>query len=101
MTVPLLTPLDTPIFDEDVIAEIEEHLDDVVPCVGPTCEAPAWWQVIMVCCGAAFPMCDEHRARHRTRATFILAIHAGTFCKVCKVSLSGFSYDDAFRVVPL
>lgn len=32
MTAPLLTPADTAIFDEDVIRDLEEHQDDVLPC---------------------------------------------------------------------
>lgn len=37
MTAPLLTPVDTAIFDEDVIRDLEEHQDDVLPCRASDC----------------------------------------------------------------
>lgn len=101
MSTPLLTPLESAIFDEDVIAEMEKHIDDAVPCIAPNCTHPAWWRLTLSCCGSSFPMCDAHVKRHKARASEVLATYAGTFCRVCRSSLSGKSYDEAFTVVLL
>jgi len=90
------------IHDDDVIADMEAHLDDIVPCIAPSCTNEARWQIIMICCGAAFPMCGEHLTRHRVRASFILdTARNRTFCKSCQASLTGLDYDEVFRTVTL
>ncbi|MBN9176097.1 MAG: hypothetical protein J0I43_01825 [Microbacterium sp.] len=50
MSVPLLTPLDSPIFDEDVIAGLDEHFDEVPRCEAPKgCDKPATHRLVIVC----------------------------------------------------
>ncbi|WP_336642310.1 hypothetical protein [Microbacterium sp. MMO-56] len=55
MTVPVLTPLDSPIFDDDVIAEIESRLEEVPPCV--VCAATAELRIEMRCCNEDALLC--------------------------------------------
>lgn len=80
MSLPVLTPLDTPIFDEDVIAELEEHFDDTPTC--KHCEESALVRPRMKCCGASTLWCVWHRAEKRGELSGLLL--AGTVnCLEC------------------
>lgn len=50
MTAPTLTPLDTPLFDDDVIADLEEHIGDSPSCEAPKgCDEVAVARFVVVC----------------------------------------------------
>lgn len=59
-TSPLLTPTESAIFDDDVIAWHEEHLDDVLTCAW--CERAAALRVSMRCCGESALRCGPCHA---------------------------------------
>jgi|GEM_PF-2318981 len=103
MSLPLLTPLDTPIFDEDVIAEMEEHFDDVVPCLPDDCGEPAVLLLANRCCSAGITVCARHYARCRAWwAVFVLLHRHSMTCISCgHVCTAGTPFEEAFKEVPL
>lgn len=102
MSAPVLTPADSAIFDEDVITEMEEHLDEPIACGIETCEKEAAWRVSLRCCGDSTFMCTPHYFVTRSRLEWQL-IWAGTAqCAACgAVFARPLSYDLIVRVVPL
>lgn len=99
MPAPLLTPLDTPIFDDDVIAEMEQHLDDVPPCIA--CAQTATIRATMLCCGDAAFYCTRCFVRWLLRFNTVSAL-AKIYCGNCG---QDFGYrpkpSSVFRVVSL
>jgi hypothetical protein len=90
---PLLTPLDSPIFDEDVIAVIEDHLDDEVACEAPrSCTDVAVARFVVLCtCRKSRLGCARHIAQ--TKRWFD---EGGIIrCLSCRVIVT------SYRVVPL
>lgn len=63
MSVPLLSPVDTPIYDDLIVEDMQERFGDVVSCEAPKgCDREAAARLVVVCpcqrwsrCG-----CDEH-----------------------------------------
>ena len=104
MTAPTLSPTEHAevsrfgAHDEDILRDIAEHADDVIPCIidGGT----ATHRLIMRCCGAAALMCTEHAAWHR-RVWGREIRRRGVFCGDCKHDWPRRHYDDVVRVVIL
>jgi hypothetical protein len=48
VTIPVLTPLDSPIFDDDVVADLEANQADEVAC--ETCSEAAEVRIVLRCC---------------------------------------------------
>lgn len=100
MSTPLLTPVESPIFDDLVIAELEEHFDEDVPCHVSSEHAA---EVSVQCrgCGSGVAVCDEHAERIRHDVDEAIAASALGFvvCQRCKAM--GFSFDEIAAVVPL
>lgn len=63
MTVPLLTPADTPIFDDLVIGDLEKHWEETLRCEFDDAEAE--WQLTWRCCSKISVVCDVHYKTHR------------------------------------
>lgn len=100
MTAPLLTPLETPIFDEDVIKEMEGNLDEVIPC--GICDAQAFIRVSMRCCGDPAMWCRPHWAIWRTNLLMNLAVAAWSRCTTCGHTFpAGSRVPDVVREVEL
>ncbi|MDQ1206183.1 hypothetical protein QE377_002542 [Microbacterium sp. SORGH_AS 862] len=95
MSIPTLTPLETPIFDDDVIAEMEQHVDEVLACC--RCVAEATSICITTCCKAQFPICPPHLAG--ARAGFVRP--RVLRCATCREVHLFVSFDDTYRVVDL
>lgn len=97
MSAPLLTPLDTPIFDEDVLGHIEEHADDAPTC--DACERPAAVRFVHRCCGVAELVCAPHlEACERWLEQRSRTVH----CTICKEQfLPPVSVEKVAKVVPL
>jgi hypothetical protein len=60
MTAPMLTPLDSAIFDDDVVGEMEEHFHEDVACTIAGCGQEAAWRVTLVCCALSNVICSTH-----------------------------------------
>lgn len=72
MSVPLLTPLESAIFDEDVIADLEAHFDDDLACTVDDCGKAASVTVAMRCCSrpqVVKAAVDEMRRAHGPEKT--------------------------------
>jgi hypothetical protein len=95
VSAPLLTPLDSPVFDDDVIAGMEERFDDPVTCRG--CERSAVAVARMRCCGTSGPICGEHLDRSRR----MLGRHPAIQCGFCKADISGRTFEQVVDLVPL
>lgn len=92
MSAPLLTPLDTPIFDDDVIAEMEEHADDVPQCIcwmGAPCPAIATHSASCnACTGLIGLVCATHAmavVEDRRVAVHASCGSSGSVCDLVKV----------------
>lgn len=59
--IPELTVLDTPIFDDMVIVDLEKHWDDEIACDAPNCDRHAVWAIQNRCCGFTMVGCDPHK----------------------------------------
>jgi hypothetical protein len=97
-----LTPLDSPIFDDDVLAEMEGHVDEVIPCGG--CGDRAAWRVEMRCCHADGFVCSKCRARMRGNALLqeILRGSRANKCVHCDHEFPiGLRFKDVVLEVPL
>lgn len=98
---PTLTPLDTPVFDEDVIADMEKRLDTPPSCEArERCERPATVVLRHRCCGLSELVCGPCLAESREHvATHPTAVF---WCLVCRVQFAPpVSFDDMIAVVPL
>lgn len=92
MSVPELRPTDTPIFDDLVVEQMQNHFDDGIPCGWVSgCEATAVARFVVLCtCRKSKPACGEHIAK--TMRQFNTQSHR---CTVC------LDEDSGYRVVPL
>lgn len=45
----------------DELVDLEQSLDETIPCVRPSCEAEAQWRGTMACCAASALICTEHK----------------------------------------
>lgn len=97
MSIPILTPLDSPIFDEDVLTEMSEHVDDDVACLVHGCEAAATVRLVFRCCGASGPLCKEHLEVKR----FLVAMNPFLVCGYCGRKFLFPGFEQVFRVVTL
>lgn len=97
---PMLTPADTPIFDEFVIADFEKHWDEELCCA--MCEVPPVVDVCMTCCPFHAALCATHLQTTRA-ATHIQAVATnGVRCKTCYHDFPGVrTLDEVAKVVPL
>jgi len=101
MSAPILTPRETPIFDDDVIAEMSAHLHEDVPCMQAGCPMPADWQLIARCCGDRRFICSDHLASAAANWDEVLGRDAAR-CASCEHLYGhGVSFGDVFRVVVL
>tara|TARA_B100000378_G_C18010278_1_gene400381 strand:+ start:153 stop:458 length:306 start_codon:yes stop_codon:yes gene_type:complete len=78
VSTPLLTPLDTPIFDEDVITDIEGRVEDDLNCQHPGCTNAADVRVVMRCCRRYGLVCSTCRDDTEARVEM-----ASAFTEVC------------------
>lgn len=104
MSTPTLTPLETPIFDDDVIASMEEHADDEVSCDMPDCDAPAHVLALTRCCRSEDRLCERHYWAGRKAVEEMAALSSflgcAIQCRLCgHVFPGGAVFDDLFRVV--
>jgi len=92
MSAPVLTPLETPIFDDDVIADLEEHIGDEVMCERPAgCDRPAVARMVVLRgCPKVRAGCQEHIDTSRAWLDANLMR-----CRRCDRFVTG------YRVVPL
>jgi hypothetical protein len=95
MSAPLLTPLDSPIFDEDVITEMEDHSDEEVMCM--RADAAAIAQLLTTCCSAGYLVCEGHLQKSRETIQRSMSVR----CKTCRHECLWPTFDDVYRVVPL
>lgn len=107
MSTPLLTPLESAIFDEDVIADLEAHFDDDLACTVDDCGKAASVTVAMRCCSTrTWVVCDEHLEVGRRQAERALAsmLFRGRRpkCVGCGHRFArGAVFEDVYRVVEL
>jgi hypothetical protein len=102
MSAPVLTPTESAIFDEDVLTEIEERLDEPIDCVVDDCGREAAWRVSLRCCGDSAFFCHGHYFLTRARMELQLMGAATAHCVTCgHVFVRPLSYDLIARVVPL
>lgn len=78
MSAPLLTPLDTPIFDEDVITDLEGRVEDDLNCQHGGCTNAADLRAVMRCCRRYGLMCTTCRDDSEARVEF-----AAAFTEIC------------------
>jgi len=84
MSTPVLTPLDTPIFDDDVIADMETRYDGEVACEHPWgCELHAVMLIRMRCCGASHMFCLLHGLHTVEEMRFYLRASIEPYCVHC------------------
>lgn len=96
---PTLTPLETPIFDDDIISEMEETFSRV--CRMPECDRPSVVRIIIRCCGAHASYCAECAAVLRRNRAVMLAV-ATTRCATCGHSFAvGTDYSAVYEEVQL
>ena len=95
MSAPLLSPVDTPIYDDMIVEDMQERFDDEVMCkMG---DMPASSRLVMRCCGNSAVLCDEHVARERLAVALMIRGR----CKHCRRYFPAPVFDDVYRVVPL
>ena len=94
-TVPMLTPADTAIWDDDVIADLEKRFDDEIPCTA--CGKPA--SHLLICrggCGTRSNVCPRCLALARA-----IAEVKRLSCQVCGYLAQRPGVDAMWKVVPL
>ncbi|ALJ20395.1 hypothetical protein [Microbacterium sp. No. 7] len=106
MSAPLLTPLDSPIFDDDVISEMEEHLNDAAACETDECVRGAEVRAVARCCGRTTLLCTEHLhlARRSVEATLALCCIVGrpSSCLACGARFpAGTVFNEIYEVHPI
>jgi hypothetical protein len=90
------------VFDEDVLREMEQHLDEVIGCVRDECGEVAAWKVATRCCGGGAFLCAEHYTRTRRDLGRAFASVGTAECGDChEVTPTPATFDDIFRSVPL
>jgi uncharacterized protein with PIN domain len=100
MSTPLLTPAQTPIFDDLVISELEEHFDDEVPCV-VSAEHAAEVRVQCRGCGTGVLACTGHAEKMRADVERMIAASLLGFVACSRCKRFGWSFDEIAKVVPL
>lgn len=71
MTAPLLTPADTAIYDDDVIADLEHR--DVLPCAVSGCANVIRWRLVLKCpCRQTAVFCRWHKLSRMLRLSRLL-----------------------------
>ncbi len=98
MSVPLLTPADTAIFDEDVLERM--NLDERPVCDNPECHAAAVAWISMRCCNALSLTCALHLVEMMKLLTqWLLDPHEVVTCRRCQHGFPGTATpDDVVRV---
>lgn len=112
MTAPVLSPQERLVVDAlgihdlDILAAMEEHADDIVPCESKECDKPADVRAILTCCGHNDKACTFHFERAKGVVSdwlfaLLLAGDAPT-CRHCKHHHPvGSRFDDLWKVVGL
>lgn len=96
---PALTPLETPIFDDEIISYLEEILSSV--CRMPNCDRRPAVRIAIRCCGANASYCAECAAGLRQTRAIMLA-KAATRCATCGHSFAaGTDYSAVYEEVQL
>lgn len=94
------------IHDTDVLAEMEEHADDVAACEAEGCEKGITKLTRLRCCDSGWRTCDEHFAEGKQQArSFLLYCEmrkSKPTCLACRhVFRLGARFDDVYSVVDL
>lgn len=97
--IPMLTPVETPIFDDLVVEELEKHWDDTVQC--EACETAASSRVSHRCCNFGIRVCDHHLHIVEKNAAERCAAHPHLKCVRCGREFIHPTPDDLFNVSPL
>lgn len=95
VSTPTLTPLDTPIFDDDIITEVEKRIDEPVTCRG--CDRVAVAIARLKCCGTSGLICEWHIERARLS----IADCPDVECAYCAADISRRTFDEIVALVPL
>jgi hypothetical protein len=98
VSVPLLTPADTQIFDGDVLRELD--LDEEISCLHV--DAAAVCRVSMRCCSTAVFFCMAHLERWLASTAIQMLRPGHPKCTTCGHRFPvGASLDEVVRVVDL
>lgn len=90
------------LFEEEILREISEHIDDVIGCLRDGCETPAAWRITTRCCGRGAFLCSGHLADSREHCARAFSFSGVAECADCHaVRPTPCTYEDIFRVVPL
>lgn len=94
------------IHDYDILAEMEEHADDVLPCCQRDCKAGAAVRIMMRCCPHFADYCDSHHGElRRLQHLFLMKIVGQGMAPKCThcshLYPLGSTYDDIYREVRL
>lgn len=96
---PTLGPLESAIFDEDVITDLEEHFGDDVVCTA--CGKPAEVHASIVCCGDHAEWCGDCLLNIRIRVNVGIGLGRGLRCGSCTKVSYPHEFEDLINVVPL
>lgn len=95
----MLTPLDTPIFDDDIVEEMDARVP--LDCAFPDCQIEASVRVQIRCCDRGSYYCESHHAQERRNRAILLAI-TRTRCRGCDHSWAkGLEYLQVYSEMPL
>lgn len=97
MSIPELTPVDTAIFDDLVIEQMQNHFGDEVTCCN--CEVAASARLVAKCCKRTALKCPEHLAMWI--GAFARMLPARNQCAHCGAMTMAFVVTDVCEVVPL
>lgn len=90
------------LFEEEILREISEHIDDVIGCLRDGCETPAAWRITTRCCGNGAYLCGPHLTHSREECSRALRYRGTAECADCGAETpTPCTYEDIFRVVPL
>jgi hypothetical protein len=97
----MLTPLDSAIFDDDVVEEMESRFDEVLPC--KRCSTEAKVLLITRCCKLRGVLCEVHAKEYRAECEIVLKrSFGGVRCPHCENRFENFAqFEDVVRVVEL
>ena len=97
--IPMLTPVETPIFDDQLVEELEKHWEDELQC--EACETVASSRVSHRCCNFGIRVCDHHLHIVEKNVAERCAANARLKCVKCGREFTNPAPDDLFKVVPL
>lgn len=99
MSAPVLTPLETPIWDDDIVEEMDARVPLV--CAMPDCGGEAVVLLAIRCCGADAYYCEPCFAQVRRDRSILLSI-ARTRCNSCGHRWAkGLEFGDVYQEMPV